>query len=420
MKFIYPTSLLILSLFLSSGLARADGNTSLLESAAGGDTMAQRDLGINYLEGINGYEKNYTEANKWLASAVSKGDKPASHALAIMYTFGYGVDKDYFKAEKLYIEAGDAVNGASYNNLGAFYERGLVGKPDPVLADKYLKLAASAGNPDAMYYLGSRYQYGKGVRRDYKKSFSLYKKAADKGYVQAMFALATLYDDGIGVKKDDKEAVKWYKKAADLGDVYAMNNLGHMLMHGEGIKKDYASARAYLEKAKDKGDTSAMANLGYIYLNGLGVKKNYQKASELYQESCDKGEKTGCDTVKEMKNKGTYRATLKQPKEKKHSKRLVATSIDEGVNATFIWQGDDASFKANNQQIDCAFLEDHSEEKGNLATAFVCTDNVQILLKQFKDSKNAYLAVMTDNFKTEVKKFSVNVYLTEKQTNKLK
>ncbi|HAU6484380.1 TPA: sel1 repeat family protein, partial [Citrobacter freundii] len=33
--------------------------------------------------------------------------------------------------------------------------------------------------------------------------------------------------------------------------------------------------------------------------------------------------------------------------------------------------------------------------------------------KRFNESNNAYLAVMTDNFKTEVKTFSVNVYISE-------
>ncbi|WP_249419484.1 hypothetical protein [Escherichia fergusonii] len=92
-------------------------------------------------------------------------------------------------------------------------------------------------------------------------------------------------------------------------------------------------------------------------------------------------------------------------------------SIDKGVNATFTWQGDDATFTANDGKVDCTFLKDFSEKGGNLATSFVCTDNVQIILKQFRDTKNAYLAVMTDNFNTEVKSFSVNVYVTNTGSN---
>ncbi|WP_341272279.1 tetratricopeptide repeat protein [Enterobacter hormaechei] len=254
---------------------------------------------------------------------------------------------------------------------------------------------------------------GNGVPKNSKKTFELYKKAADKNYVKAITSLASLYDEGIGTKRDDAEAIKWYKKAADLGDPMGMSNLGYMYIHGEGTPKNYSLARSYLEKAADKGNEAALANLGYLYLNGLGVKKDYQKASELYQASCDKGEKIGCDSLNDMKRLGYFRTSIKQPKNKIDSNRLIAKSIDKGVNATFTWQSDVATFKANNGKIDCNFLQDNTDNAGNQATSFVCTDNVQIILKRFNESNNAYLAVMTDNFKTEVKTFSVNVYISE-------
>lgn len=57
MKFINSTALLALSLFLNSGSAVANENQRLIESAAGGDIISQRVLGVNYLKGINGFER---------------------------------------------------------------------------------------------------------------------------------------------------------------------------------------------------------------------------------------------------------------------------------------------------------------------------------------------------------------------------
>ncbi|MDE1188137.1 MAG: tetratricopeptide repeat protein [Pantoea sp.] len=193
-----------------------------------------------------------------------------------------------------------------------------------------------------------------------------------------------------------------------------MANLGAMLTDGEGVKQDYTKARFYLEQAVAKDVPEAMTTLGYLYLNGLGVKKDYSKATELYSTACDRGVPKACSTVKEMKAKKIYRvSTASQPSATTTPQRLIAKSIDEGVNATFSWQGDDATFKANGHAEDCSFLKDFSEEGGNLATSFVCTGNVQIVLKQFKTTKNAYIAVSTNNFKDEVKSFAVNVYTVE-------
>ncbi|EFI6571977.1 sel1 repeat family protein, partial [Escherichia coli] len=367
MKYIKSSSLLALTLLFSSGFVNADNKQTLIEAATAGDTAAQSELGTNYLDGVNGFDKDVVEAKKWIDLAAEKGDKVAYYALGVMYTFGEGVDKDLNKAVEYYKLAGDAREGRAYNNLGAIYQKGMLGKVDHALAIKYFKLASDVGYVKATSVLGAYYQYGKGVKKNYKKAFTYYKKAADQGSSEAMIGLGILYDDGLGVKRNDAEAVKWYKKAAELGNA------------------------------------DAITNLGIMYENGEGVKKDYKKAADLYQTACNKGEKRGCEYIAELKESGKYRVSDSKAKSKSDVQRLIAKSIDKGVNATFTWQGDDAVFTANDGKVDCTFLKDFSEKGGNLATSFVCTDNVQIILKQFRDTKNAYLAVMTDNFNTEVK-----------------
>ncbi|HHL6406963.1 TPA: tetratricopeptide repeat protein [Escherichia coli] len=381
MKLIKPSSLLALALLFGPGYVNADNKQTLIDAATAGDTTAQSALGTNYLDGANGFDEDLVEAKKWIDLAAEKGDKVAYYALGVMYTIGKGVDKDLNKAVEYYKLAGDAREGRAYNNLGAIYQKGMLGKVDHALAIKYFKLASDAGYVKATSVLGAYYQYGKGVKKNYKKAFTYYKKAADQGSSEAMIGLGILYDDGLGVKRNDAEAVKWYKKAAELGNA------------------------------------DAITNLGIMYENGEGVKKDYKKAADLYQTACDKGEKRGCEYIAELKESGKYRVSDSKAKSKSDVQRLIAKSIDKGVNATFTWQGDDATFTANGGKIDCTFLKDFSEKGGNLATSFVCTDNVQIILKQFRDTKNAYLAVMTDNFNTEVKSFSVNVYVTNTGSN---
>lgn len=381
MKLIKPSSLLALALLFGPGYVNADNKQTLIDAATAGDTTAQSALGTNYLDGANGFDEDLVEAKKWIDLAAEKGDKVAYYALGVMYTIGKGVDKDLNKAVEYYKLAGDAREGRAYNNLGAIYQKGMLGKVDHALAIKYFKLASDAGYVKATSVLGAYYQYGKGVKKNYKKAFTYYKKAADQGCSEAMIGLGILYDDGLGVKRNDAEAVKWYKKAAELGNA------------------------------------DAITNLGIMYENGEGVKKDYKKAADLYQTACDKGEKRGCEYIAELKESGKYRVSDSKAKSKSDVQRLIAKSIDKGVNATFTWQGDDATFAANGGKIDCTFLKDFSEKGGNLATSFVCTDNVQIILKQFRDTKNAYLAVMTDNFNTEVKSFSVNVYVTNTGSN---
>lgn len=335
----------MLSLLLVSGSAHAYEIQKLIDAAKAGDVESQSALGIDYMKGIHGVEKNYDEARKWLELATSKGNKEAFNALGIMYALGYGVDKNFKKAEELFKKAGDAAGGNSYHNLGVIYHKGLAGKKDQKLSLKYHKLAVEAGDPESASYLGQLYYVGAGVPKSYKK------------------------------------AIEYYKKGIELGSA------------------------------------SALANLGIMYEYGEGVKKDYKKAAELYQAACDKEDKNGCDYIAELKESGKYQPSAARSKAKSSTQRLIAKSIDKGVNATFTWQGDDAVFTANDGKVDCTFLKDFSEKGGNLATSFVCTDNVQIILKQFRDTKNAYLAVMTDNFNTEVKSFSVNVYVTNTGSN---
>ncbi|ENV4121751.1 sel1 repeat family protein, partial [Escherichia coli] len=77
MKYIKSSSLLALTLLFNSGFVNADNKQTLIEAATAGDTAAQSELGTNYFDGVNGFDKDVVEAKKWIDLAAEKGDKVA-------------------------------------------------------------------------------------------------------------------------------------------------------------------------------------------------------------------------------------------------------------------------------------------------------------------------------------------------------
>lgn len=400
---------------INSGVASSESQfESVKKAAEAGDALAQYSLGADYyIPGEGGAEKNYVEAKKWLEKSASQGVTDAYYPLGVLYSFGFGVEKDHKKAVELYKKAGAARSGSAYFNLAETYRQGLLGKKDDKQAIKYYKLASAAGYRKASEMAGWYYETGTAVRQNYKTALSYYRNAAEANLPSSQGAIGRFYDDGLGVKEDNKKALEWYKKAADNGDISSMTNAGAMYKEGEGTEHNYSMAKRYLEMGVENGSPESMYNLAGLYINGLGVDKDLIKGSELYKGACDKGFQRGCSTVKELKSKGMYHAGSAKPASITTPQRLVAKSIESGVNATFIWEGDNAAFEANNHKIDCTFMPNEYSKKNQLATTFVCTENIQIILKNFKDTQNSYIAVMTDNFKKEVKTFSVNVYVSK-------
>jgi len=400
---------------VNTGDAKAESQfESVKKAAEAGDAHAQYSLGADfYIPGEGGADKDYAEAKKWLEKSASQGVTDAYYPLGVLYSFGFGVEKDHKKAVEYYKKAGAARSGSAYFNLAETYRQGLLDKKDDKQAIKYYKLASTAGNRKASEIAGWYYETGTAVRQNYTTALSYYRNAAEANLPSSQGAIGRFYDDGLGVKENNKKALEWYKKAADNGDISSMTNAGAMYKEGEGTERNYSMAKRYLEKGVENGSPESMYNLAGLYINGLGVDKDLIKGSELYKGACDKGFQQGCSTVKELRSKGMYHAGSVKPDSITMPQRLVAKSIESGVNATLIWEGDNAIFEANDHKIDCTFMPNEYSKKNQLATTFVCTENIQIILKNFQDTQNSYIAVMTDNFKKEVKTFSVNVYVSK-------
>ena len=59
---------------------------------------AMLDIGFLYFFGIEGYQKDYTKAKEWFASAAEAGCAEAMYYLGRMYCFGDGAPQDFTKA----------------------------------------------------------------------------------------------------------------------------------------------------------------------------------------------------------------------------------------------------------------------------------------------------------------------------------
>jgi localization factor PodJL len=150
--------------------------------ASQGDAKAQLIVGLKYLKGTDGIEKNPVEAAKWVARAAQRGEPMAQYWAGYIYQHGIGVSAD----------------------------------PDAAL--RWYEAAADQGNTKAMYNLGVGYAQGWNGAKDAPEASRWFARAARLGFVDAQFNLAVLYERGLGVPPNMSDAYKWYAVAAHSGD----------------------------------------------------------------------------------------------------------------------------------------------------------------------------------------------------------
>ena len=79
---------------------------NFLSAALKGHSEAQYKLGLGYLQGQLGLDKNHTHAQEWLTKAAKQGHSDAQYKLGVAYLHGQsGLDKNYTLAEEWLKEA---------------------------------------------------------------------------------------------------------------------------------------------------------------------------------------------------------------------------------------------------------------------------------------------------------------------------
>ncbi|WP_332604538.1 tetratricopeptide repeat protein [Acinetobacter sp. ESBL14] len=123
-------------------------NSHEFKLAETGNVDAQYNVAMNFLNGDEGYPKDYDQAKRWLEMASEQGDASAQNALGIIYLRGLGGDKNLSKSEYYYRLA------ASKNHESAQLQLALIllnNKKDGGVkeAKEWLEKASLQGNTEA-------------------------------------------------------------------------------------------------------------------------------------------------------------------------------------------------------------------------------------------------------------------------------
>ena len=283
------------------------------------DPAIMRVIAFGYLFG-NGTEVDLEKGQKFLSSAIEKGDIVALTELGVLYQDGNaGYNQDYEAAERIFREAAEKGSALAAGQLGWMNYAGLLtGEPDYAKACQWFKVGVDGGDVNSIVNLAACYYDGTGVAQDYKRALELYTQASEENSNVALNMQGWMCEHGEGVDVDIERALDCYQSAADLGneqsatnydnlkkelgdtykalenaragDVQAQFDVAYWYYHGEnGLPLDYRAARRWNEVAADAGHVVAMFNLGWMLWEGKGGETDRRHAMELWRRSADKG-----------------------------------------------------------------------------------------------------------------------------------
>ena len=183
--------LITLVLIFVAGIVSAQTYSKELEkSAKKGDPVAQKDLGVCYLEG-KGTKQDIKKAYKWLSESLEQGNADAMYYIALM------ADRSLLSEASV--------------KIPAFKERG--GSSEQRYARYMYKKAAELDQPNALIWLGRDFD----AINENKLAFDCYKKAADAGNGEAQYLLGYMYYYGLGTSTNLGEAKRLFTLAAENG-----------------------------------------------------------------------------------------------------------------------------------------------------------------------------------------------------------
>jgi TPR repeat protein len=163
-------------------------------AAANGHPAAQFNLAVAYHNGDLNFEKNVTEALRWLDLAVGQKYSSALHRLATLGFKGTDVPKNMTEILRL------------------------------------LSVAAAQGHPESLCFLGDIYSSGVDVIRDLEKAASMYQTSALKGFPEGLRKFALCLMQGQGVPTNAQAAMPLLQAAAMRGDEAASKIMTTMVI----------------------------------------------------------------------------------------------------------------------------------------------------------------------------------------------
>jgi TPR repeat protein len=125
-----------------------------LKNARDGDASAQYKLGMTFLKGGDGIERDVDEALKWLKSSARNNNVAANLKLGMLYYKGIDVERDYRSAANWMEKAAKSGNANAQYMMGNFYRKGLGVDKNNTTAIKWYRKAANQGHREARKRLG--------------------------------------------------------------------------------------------------------------------------------------------------------------------------------------------------------------------------------------------------------------------------
>lgn len=192
------------SIFPDSLLAKLDQENQQIVKEAENDDDKQFSIGLNLIEGKNGFTKNTELAVKYLKMAVKNGNIEAAKYFSRVLLDGEILPSNPDKALKYLSSFSDNKDATVYTLCGIAYNM----KNDAVKAASYFDKGANAGNAEAMYMLGKCLMDGRGVEKDTDKAKKYFEMAKNNGFKVPQKKSAKNQASSDDEKSDDSDKKK--------------------------------------------------------------------------------------------------------------------------------------------------------------------------------------------------------------------
>ena len=260
----------------------------LEKKTSAGDSEAQYELGLRYIAGTGGAEKDTDKGIGLLRQAAKKGYILAQYDLCAIYWNGELVEQNSDTAIDWCKKAADKNYVIAQYTLGLIYSRG----KGAFRGTDWARASVKLGNESLLDVLGiSGIFKRKNVDKNHKLAAQWFTEAAERDYAPAQYSLGFSYWKGKGVREQRDTAIAWWKKAAEQQYCYAEHVLGLVYWKGKRVRENPKRAADWFEKAAEQGVAEAQYYLGRAYEQGEGKIQNYPEAYIWFSVSAARGDK---------------------------------------------------------------------------------------------------------------------------------
>lgn len=161
--------------------------TALPVNAATDTSDKDYDLGVRLLD-----TGQYLDALKAFGKSAKAGNTEAQYQIGIMFLEGQGITANPADAAYWFRKAAQNGHVPSQFEIGYCFMNGVGVQADDRMAAEWFWRAAEQGDPDAALYVARMYRDGRGMGQDLEQARKYYTKAAAAGIAEAETELGQL------------------------------------------------------------------------------------------------------------------------------------------------------------------------------------------------------------------------------------